>query len=192
MKSSVLVLAATLALPAAAQTPPKAEPAPASAASASSAITGLKMPWNAVKDYVVRAAEKMPEADYAFKPTPEVRSFGQLVGHVADANYMFAAMALGQKAESHDIEKTKTSKADLVAALKESYAACEKVFAESDAQLATPAKLFGMETNRFGVVALLITHNWEHYGNMVTYMRMKGLVPPSSEPRHHAAAPHKK
>src|ERR1700748_2768235 len=66
---------------------------------------------------VVRAAQKMPEENYSFKPTPEVRSFGQLVGHVADANYMFCSQATGETNPSKDIEKTKTSKADLVAAI---------------------------------------------------------------------------
>lgn len=180
MKLAVLPLAAALALPAAAQTPPA--PAPA-APTANPAITGLKWPWNRVKDILVRAAEKMPEENYAFKASPDVKSFGQLVGHVADANYMFAAMAAGEKPAPRDIEKTKTSKADLVAALKESFAAADKVFAMTDADLAAATKMFGMDTNRFAVVGLLIGHDWEHYGNMVTYMRIKGIVPPSSEPR---------
>src|SRR6202161_920327 len=68
---------------------------------------------------VVRAAEKMPEENYAFKPTPEVRSFGQLVGHVADASYMFCSQAIGDANPGKQFEKTKTSKADLVAALKD-------------------------------------------------------------------------
>src|ERR1700748_3694206 len=63
---------------------------------------------------VVRAAEKMPEENYAFKPTPDVRSFGQLVGHVADANYMFCAQASGEANPMKNIEKTKSSKAVLV------------------------------------------------------------------------------
>ncbi len=193
MKTGIALLAAVLALPAAAQHTPSPPPPPGAPAGSpgSSAISGLKMPWDHVKDIVIRAAEKMPEESYAFKPTPEVRSFGQLVGHVADANFMFAAMALGEKREPHDIEKTKTSKADLVAALKESFAACDKVFGETDAQLAAATKLFGHETNRFGVVGLLIGHDYEHYGNMVTYMRMKGLVPPSSEAPPKAPAPPK-
>jgi uncharacterized damage-inducible protein DinB len=193
MKTGALLLSALIALPAAAQTAP-APPSPAAApaaAIANGAITGLKMPWNAVKDYVVRAAEKMPEESYAFRPTPEVRSFGQLVGHVADANLMFCSMALGETPSPRDIEKTKTSKADLVAALKESVAACDKVFTLPDAKLSGATRLFGTETNHFGVVGLLIGHDFEHYGNMVTYMRIKGLVPPSSEPRPGTPAPPK-
>jgi len=185
MKIRVLPLVAALALPAVAQMPPS----PAGSAAAGSATAGLKFPWYRVKDLLVRAAEKMPEENYAFRASPDVRSFGQLVGHVADANFMFAAMAAGEKPMPRDIEKTKTSKADLVAALKESFAAADKAFGMSDADLATATKLFGMDTNRYAVVGLLIGHDWEHYGNMVTYMRIKGIVPPSSEPRPEAPRP---
>lgn len=199
MKTGILLLAPLLALPAAAQTAPPPAAAPASPAAAAApaapvangAITGLKFPWGRVMDILVRAAEKMPEETYAFKPTPDVRSFGQLVGHAADANFLFAAMAAGETPTPREIEKTKTSKADLVAALKESFAACDKVFGMTDAELSVPMKLFGRETTRFAVVGLMVGHNWEHYGNMVTYMRIKGLVPPSSEPRPAAPAPPK-
>src|SRR6202035_1307182 len=77
---------------------------------------------------VVKAAEKMPEENYSFKPTPEVRSFGQLVGHVADANYMFCSQASGEANPMKDIEKTKTSKADLVSAIKAAVAYCNQTF----------------------------------------------------------------
>ena len=193
---TALLLSAVLALPAAAQQPAAPVAAPAAPAApagpvANGAITGLKFPWNRVKDILVRAAEKMPEENYAFKPSPDVRSFGQLVGHTADANFMFVALAFGEKPTPRDIEKTKTSKADLVAALKESFAAGDKVFAASDSDFSVATKLFGMDTTRFGVVGLLVAHDWEHYGNMATYMRIKGLVPPSSEPRPEAPKPAK-
>src|SRR5579859_7814258 len=77
---------------------------------------------------VVRAAQKMPEENYSFKPTPDVRSFGQLVGHVADANYMFCSKVAGEANPSKGIEKAKTSKADLVAAVKDAVAYCTKSF----------------------------------------------------------------
>jgi len=191
---TALLLSAVLALPAVAQQPAAPVAAPAAPVApagpvANGAIKGLSFPWNRVKDILVRAAEKMPEENYAFKPSPDVRSFGQLVAHSADANFMFAAMAAGETPTPRDIEKTKTSKADLVAALKESFAASEKVFAMSDADLSVPMKLFGRETTRFGLVGLMVGHNWEHYGNLVTYMRIKGLVPPSSEPRRDAPKP---
>jgi uncharacterized damage-inducible protein DinB len=187
MKTGALLLSALLALSAAAQTPP----APATPPVATGAVAGLKAPWNRMKETLVKAAEKMPEENYAFKPTPEVRSFGQLVGHVADANFFFSAMAAGEKPTSREIEKTKTSKADLIAALKESQTAADKVFTMTDAEAAVPTKLFGMDTSHLIYVIAIFGHNAEHYGDMVTYMRMKGLVPPSSEPRPTPPAPAK-
>ena len=132
---------------------------------------------------VVRAAEKMPEENYSFKPTPEVRSFGQLIGHEADANYMFCALATGETNPSKGIEKTKTSKADLVAALKDAVAYCTKAFdGMTDVKGSEMVKIFGsMNVARLTVLSLNTAHTDEHYGNMVTYLRIKGIVPPTSE-----------
>lgn len=131
---------------------------------------------------VVRAAQKMPEENYSFKPTPEVRSFGQLVGHVADANYMFCSQATGDANPSKDIEKTKTTKADLVAAVKDAVAYCTKSFdSMTDAKGSEMVKLFNFNLARITLFSLNTAHTDEHYGNMVTYMRLKGIVPPTSE-----------
>lgn len=131
---------------------------------------------------VVRAAEKMPEENYSFKPTPEVRSFGQLVGHIADANYMFCSQVSGEANPMKNIEKTKTSKADLVAGVKEAVAYCSKTFdGMTDAKGSEMMKMFGFNLARLTVLSLNTAHTDEHYGNMVTYMRLKGLVPPTSE-----------
>jgi uncharacterized damage-inducible protein DinB len=132
---------------------------------------------------VIRAAEKMPEENYGFKPTPEVRSFGQLVGHEADANYNFCSLAAGETNPAKNIEKTKTSKADLVAALKDAVAYCNKTFdGMTDATGSQIVKLFGtMNLARLTVLSLNTAHTDEHYGNMVTYLRLKGIVPPTSE-----------
>jgi uncharacterized damage-inducible protein DinB len=189
MKTLIAIAAAALALfalPAAAEdakapAAPSAAAPPAAAPIANPAVTGLKWPWSRVKDIVVRAAEKMPEEFYGYRPAPDVRTFGQLVGHLADSNVMLCSLALGEKKEPWTVEKTKTSKADLVAALKESLGVCDRVFAQGDADLAKVIALFGSDTTRFALVGLIIGHEFEHYGNMVTYMREKGLVPPSSE-----------
>ncbi len=131
---------------------------------------------------VVHAAEKMPEENYAFKPTPEVRSFGQLVGHVADANYMFCSQASGEANPMKNIEKTKTSKADLVAAVKDAVAFCNKAYdSMTDAKGTEMVKLFGFNLAKLTLLSLNTAHTDEHYGNMVTYMRLKGVVPPTSE-----------
>src|SRR5215469_104914 len=140
---------------------------------------------------VVRSAEKMPEENYSFKPTTEVRSFGQLVGHEADANYMFCSLAAGEANPSKGIEKTKTSKADLVEALKDAVAYCNKAFdGMTDAKGSEMVKIFGsMNVARLTVFSLNTAHTDEHYGNMVTYMRLKGLVPPTSEAQSAPPAP---
>ena len=126
----------------------------------------------------------MPEADYGFQPTPEVRTFGRLVGHVADAQFGMCSSVLGEKPPMSGIEKSKTSKADLVEALKASSEFCDKAYdGLADAQAAEMVKMFGRDRSKLGVLYFNIAHDNEHYGNMVTYMRIKGMVPPSSERR---------
>lgn len=145
---------------------------------------GSKGLYAMAKSNIIRAAEKMAEENYAFKPSPDVRSFGQLVGHVADASYMFCAPVLGEQPERKGIEKSKTSKADLVQALKDAFAYCDKAYdTMTDAKAAAPLKLFGAERTALNVLDFNVVHDYEHYGNMVTYLRIKGIVPPSSEPR---------
>ena len=138
--------------------------------------------YSFVSNAVIGAAQKMSEENYSFKPTPEVRSFGQLVGHVADANYMFCSLASGEANPMKDIEKTKTSKADLVAALKDAVAYCNKAFdSMTDAKGSQMVKFMNFDIARLTVFSLNTAHTDEHYGNMVTYLRLKGIVPPTSE-----------
>ena len=145
---------------------------------------GQKVLYSMVMTPIVAAAEKMPEENFAFKPTPEVRSFGQLAGHVAEAQYMFCAIASGEKPEKRDIEKTKTSKADLVQALKDGQAYCDKVYSSmTDAKASEMVKFFGHDMAKLTLLSLNTAHADEHYGNMVTYLRIKGIVPPTSAPR---------
>jgi uncharacterized damage-inducible protein DinB len=138
--------------------------------------------YSFVSNAVLGAAQKMPEENYSFKPTPEVRSFGQLVGHVADASYMFCSQAMGEANPAKNIEKTKTSKADLVAALKDGVAYCNKAFdSMTDAKGAQLVKFFNFDLAKLTLFSINTAHTDEHYGNMVTYMRLKGIVPPTSE-----------
>jgi uncharacterized damage-inducible protein DinB len=138
--------------------------------------------YSFVSNAVVGAAQKMPEENYSFKPTPEVRSFGQLVGHVADASYMFCSQAIGEANPAKDIEKTKTSKAALVAALKDGVAYCNKAFdSMTDAKGSQTVKFFNFDLAKLTLFSLNTAHTDEHYGNMVTYLRLKGIVPPTSE-----------
>lgn len=144
--------------------------------------TWNKIAYMRVRGILVRSAEKMPEENYSFKPVDTVRSYGQIVGHVADAQYLFCSLALGEKNPGLDIEHTKTSKADLVAALNTAFAYCDKAYESmTDASAAQTIKLFGNDAPRMSALIVNNMHNMEHYGNLVTYMRIKGIVPPSSE-----------
>jgi uncharacterized damage-inducible protein DinB len=144
--------------------------------------TWNKIAYARVKGILARSAEKMPEENYGFKPVDTVRSYGQIVGHLADAQYLFCSLALGEKNPGPDIEHTKTSKADLIAALNTAFAYCDKAYdSMTDASAVQTIKLFGNDAPRLAALNVNNMHNMEHYGNLVTYMRMKRIVPPSSE-----------
>src|SRR5215469_4198519 len=135
-----------------------------------------------VRDYVLKSAEKMPEENYSFKPVDTVRTYGQILGHVADSQYRFCSLALGEKNPAPDIEHTKTSKADLVVALNSAFAYCDKAYGTmTDAAATQTIKLFGNDAPRLSALTVNNMHDLEHYGNLITYMRMKNIVPPSSE-----------
>ncbi|HVM76464.1 MAG TPA: DinB family protein [Candidatus Saccharimonadales bacterium] len=154
--------------------------------------TWNKAAYSRVKDILLRSAEKMPEENYSFKPVDTVRSYGQIVGHAADAQYLFCSIALGEQNPAPKIEQTKTSKADLIAALTTAFAYCDRAYDTlTDATAVQPIKLFGNDAPRLSALTVNNMHNLEHYGNMVTYMRIKGIVPPSSEQPPAAAAPKK-
>lgn len=143
-----------------------------------------KMVQAQVTSWIERAADRMPEEEYGFKPDPASRSFGQILGHIADANYLFCSPVLGENNPPPGIEKNKTSKAELMAALRDAFAYCSRAYnALNDANAQELVKAFGQERNKLGVLWFNASHNLEHYGNLVVYMRLKGLVPPSSEPR---------
>jgi uncharacterized damage-inducible protein DinB len=137
---------------------------------------------NQMKIWLLSSAEKMSEENYSFKPTEAVRSYGQIIGHIADMQYTFCSAVLGEKNPDLKIEKTKTTKAELIAALKESYAYCDKPY--NDLTDATAAQLVKHNKANLPKLFLLntnITHAALHYGNLITYMRLKNIVPPSSE-----------
>jgi uncharacterized damage-inducible protein DinB len=142
----------------------------------------LKTQYDTVKGYLARTAEKVSEDLYSFKPTPEVRSLGQIIGHVADSQFSICAAAAGEKPPQEGVEKSATTKAALSKALAESSAYCDKVLASLDDKRGMETiKFFFGPTTRLGVIAFNTAHSFEHYGNLVTYMRLKGIVPPSSE-----------
>jgi uncharacterized damage-inducible protein DinB len=128
----------------------------------------------------------MPEASYSFKPTPEVRSFGQLVAHVADDQYNLCSPVKGETrhAAYSEIEHTLTTKSDLLAALKKAFTYCDGAYGSlTDATAADTVKFGNSNKTKFAMLNWNTWHTWEHYGNAVVYLRLNGLVPPSSEKR---------
>ena len=145
--------------------------------------------YGQMKDVVLRSADKMPEADYSFRPTPEVRTYGGVLAHIADAQFLLCGIATDGKMVFKGYEKTAKTKAEIVAALKEGFAACDALYQKlTDADAATTVSWFGQQRTKLSILDFNIAHGYEHYGNLVTYMRIKGIVPPSSEPRKPAAA----
>jgi len=137
-----------------------------------------------VRRNLAEAAAAMPDAEYAFKPTPEVRSFGQVIGHVINANFFFCSQAKGEKSPgTQDYEKV-ADKAALVKALNDALAYCDGAYNDtSDSNFQTLVKVAAPskeQTPRGMILMFNTTHNQEHYGNLVVYMRLKGHVPPST------------
>jgi uncharacterized damage-inducible protein DinB len=145
------------------------------------AVNSVQFSFDVVRGHLMRTAEQAPESLYAYRPTPEVRSFGQLLAHIADAHHMVCGAALGKEVQPPGAERNATSKMQIIEALSTSYAGCEEAFRQADSDVLQPVTLFGMQTSRLGALTLAASHDWEHYGNLVTYMRLNGLVPPSSQ-----------
>ena len=139
--------------------------------------------YRGVKAIVLRSAEKMPEDKYGFRPTEVVRSFGQILGHIADAQYMFCSTVLGETNPRPNIEKTMASKSDLIAALGEAFAYCDRAYdGMTDASASETVMIMGSDTPKLGGLTVNNVHTVEHYGNLVTYLRMNDIVPPTSDP----------
>jgi len=153
-----------------------------SSAQTADPLADVRIQWKSQIVNITKAAEELTDAEYAYKPVKTVRSFGELVGHVAGTQDMICAAVLGEKQPAEDaIEKSAKTKAALVAALKASTAHCDKAYAIPASQLGAMIDMFGDKSTKFGALALNAVHDGEHYGNIVTYMRMQGKVPPSSK-----------
>jgi uncharacterized damage-inducible protein DinB len=176
MKSSLILVTAIALYPAGALAQSTSEQ--------SGTVSTVRSGWNRVQRLVVASAESMPDANYSFKPTPEVRSFGELLGHLANEHYLACSPLRGEAnpKDNVDFEKT-TAKAELIAALKASNAYCDAAYnsAKDDAKLTQPINPNRRDTP-LSLMLFNVTHDSEHYGNIVTYLRMKGIVPPSSQP----------
>jgi uncharacterized damage-inducible protein DinB len=137
--------------------------------------------YGITKTNIMETARILDEDLYAYRPTDEVRSAGEILAHVADAQYTFCSAAAGEDSpQSESLEETRTTKAGIIDALKSAFAYCDGVYAGmTDEEGARTLQFMGPST-ALGVLAFNSGHNYEHYGNLVTYMRLNGIVPPSS------------
>ena len=145
-------------------------------------IEESKQGYSAIKTNLLKAAEKMPAEAYDFKPVPEIRSFGQLVAHIADSQTRLCAAATGETKQAN--AASKTTKDDLVAALKDSISQCDSVWNSlTDASATEMVKFRNGQRSKLGVLIYNTGHDNEEYGYMAVYLRLKNVVPPSSEGR---------
>jgi uncharacterized damage-inducible protein DinB len=180
------LLGSILAIPAAAQD------RPAAAANANPLSTFLRGMYMGNRNNIVKSAEKMPEENYGMRPgtQQEVRTFGQQLGHIADYNFLWCSQAKGEKNPNagNNLEKLNT-KAEFLKALNDAFAYCDPVYASltdaSGMEIVDITQESGRQTHnpRFALLMLNVVHSNEVYGSMVTYMRIKDIVPSSSEPR---------
>ena len=146
-------------------------------------IAENKFNYNSIKRNILASAEKMPDDAYGFQPTKEERTWAALMGHIADAQTRICGMATGE-AKPATAGKL-TGKAELVSALKASFEGCDAAWdGTTDANAHSMQKFFGgREVSRLGILIYNTTHDNESYGTMAVYLRLKGVVPPSSEPK---------
>jgi uncharacterized damage-inducible protein DinB len=154
----------------------------AAPAAAQAHDVSMKGQYEMVKAWITKSAAMMPEADYSFKPTPQVRSFGQVLGHIANAVGMICVAPTGAKSPlAGDAEKL-ASKAEVTKALADVFAACDTAWAGVTPSWNTEmVDFFGKSQSKMAVIAFNTSHAFEHYGNLVTYLRLKNLVPPSTQ-----------
>lgn len=145
-------------------------------------IKESKESFSRVSGNVQKAAEAMPEENYSYKPTPDMRSFGQLMGHIADVESRICAAVSGQTKPASVADKT--AKADLVAALKQSADLCNSAWDSlTDATAMQAISTGPRQTTKLGLMLANTSHSSEEYGYLAVYLRLKGVVPPSTAER---------
>ena len=145
-------------------------------------MSELKQFYTVRKGDLLKAADRMPAGDYDFKPTPDVRTFGQLIAHIADAQMSFCSGAKGKPNRLN--AASKTAKVDLVAALKASFNECDSAFdATTDATATRMIKTGDSEHSKFWALLYATLHDNEEYGYLAVYLRLKELIPPSTNSR---------
>jgi hypothetical protein len=141
-----------------------------------------KQSYTGIKNTLLKAADKMPEQFYSFRTTGKVRTYAEIMTHIADTQMLLCGMAKGE--QKTGTAGSKTSKAEVTAALKASFDYCDTVYdSMNDADGAVKVSMFGRQTTKLGVLNFNTAHDNEMYGTAVAYLRLKDIVPPSSEGR---------
>jgi len=139
----------------------------------------VKQSYETVKKNILGSAERMPGDSYGFKPTPDVRSFAEVLDHVAEAQMRVCGGVAGDQTSPNAAGKT--SKAEVIAALNEAFAECDKAYDSlTDANAAETMKA-GRPMSKLGLLAGNVGHDREQYGILSVYLRLKSIVPPSSD-----------
>jgi hypothetical protein len=163
--------------PAAPPTPPPAPPCTENCLSKE-----VQTNYGRVKDNIVKSAAKTPQEDYAFKPTPEIRSFARVLNHVTEAQNRICGTINGSNVDSLKTPPDTADKDAIVAALNASFAECDKAYAgTTDANMTEVFTAGPFKRSRLGLLWGNVAHDNEQYAELSTYMRLKNLVPPSSE-----------
>lgn len=149
----------------------------------SNPISGdAKKDYTSIKNILLKSAEKMPEENFSFRTTQQVRTYGEMIAHIVDVQTMLCSAVKGEM--KMGTSAGKTSKADLSAALKASFDYCDPIYdSMTDSAGGQTVKVMGQTKSKLGVLFFNIEHDNEMYGQIVAYMRIKGIVPPSSEGR---------
>ena len=147
------------------------------------AVAEVQRSYATVKDNILKSADKMPVADYGYKPVADIRTYARVVNHISEAQFRSCGAVNGKAEDSLPKVPAETAdKAAIVAALKDSFAECDKAFASL-----TPGNLqdlfqFGQgKRSRVGLVWGTVSHDNEQYATLALYLRLKGIAPPSSE-----------
>jgi uncharacterized damage-inducible protein DinB len=129
-----------------------------------------------MQDKIMKSAEAMPESKYSYRSTKEVRSFAEILNHVADISYILCSNVKGEANPA--MATAKGSKTEIMAHLKGGFNYCDGVYSGfTDAHLNDPADFWGAKTNKMFVLTQVANHDALHYGNLVRYLRINGLEP---------------
>jgi uncharacterized damage-inducible protein DinB len=139
--------------------------------------------YGSVGKIFIESAKKMPEAALTYKPVDSVRTFAEILGHAAASQYFFCSIIRGESRPAPKLDAKTASREELIAAVETAFAYCDEAYADlTDASGAAPVKFMNDEMPKLTLLGVNNMHLMEHYGNLVTYMRMNGIVPPTSDP----------